>query len=262
MAAIVAVAQPRWSDRTILTFSAPVEVPGTVLPAGQYVFELADLHSDRHVVEIYNEGGTDLITTSLAIPMRRTEATGDIAVHFSSTPADTPPALKGWFYPGSLNGHQFVYPAEQARKISDRTRKVVLTSEVETAEGEEVQKGTLKLMNPGGNRTAYTEESGKKPAASSGDAGTSAEAETRKPAATAKADMHRRSAPSSISDRLDRIESILDRALDQDERPAEATKTPASAGAGEAVSVRVSDLKEIRKQVDEMRESLEKKHEK
>ena len=31
-----------WDQKTIFTFSAPVEIPGQVLGAGTYVFKLAD----------------------------------------------------------------------------------------------------------------------------------------------------------------------------------------------------------------------------
>jgi len=30
-----------WDRKTVVTFSAPVEVPGSALPAGTYVFKLA-----------------------------------------------------------------------------------------------------------------------------------------------------------------------------------------------------------------------------
>jgi hypothetical protein len=31
-----------WDQLTYFTFSAPVEIPGTILPAGTYSFKLAD----------------------------------------------------------------------------------------------------------------------------------------------------------------------------------------------------------------------------
>ena len=36
-----------WNKKTVVTFSAPVEVPGKVLPEGTYVFKLADSQSNR-----------------------------------------------------------------------------------------------------------------------------------------------------------------------------------------------------------------------
>jgi hypothetical protein len=42
---------------TILTFSQPVEIPGHVLPAGTYRFQLADSMGDRHIVQVFNADG-------------------------------------------------------------------------------------------------------------------------------------------------------------------------------------------------------------
>ena len=45
----------QWNKETKLTFSAPVQIPGQVLPAGSYVFKLADSQADRHIVQIFTE---------------------------------------------------------------------------------------------------------------------------------------------------------------------------------------------------------------
>lgn len=37
--------------KTVVTFNEPIQVLGTVLPAGTYVFKLADSQSDRHIVQ-------------------------------------------------------------------------------------------------------------------------------------------------------------------------------------------------------------------
>src|SRR5436309_2843283 len=44
-----------WNKETIVRFSRAVEVPGQVLPAGKYVFKLADSQSDRRIVQIFSE---------------------------------------------------------------------------------------------------------------------------------------------------------------------------------------------------------------
>jgi hypothetical protein len=46
-------AQTDTRDRTFLTFSGPVEMPGVTLPTGTYVFKLADTPS-RNVVEVWD----------------------------------------------------------------------------------------------------------------------------------------------------------------------------------------------------------------
>src|SRR4029078_13471846 len=46
-----------WNKLTYLTFSGPVQVPGTTLPAGTYMFKLADTMTNRHVLQAYDNDG-------------------------------------------------------------------------------------------------------------------------------------------------------------------------------------------------------------
>jgi hypothetical protein len=48
-ALIPAVRGDDYDQKTVFTFSAPVEIPGQVLLPGTYVFKLADSASDRNV---------------------------------------------------------------------------------------------------------------------------------------------------------------------------------------------------------------------
>ena len=50
-------AQPL-DKRTLFTFSGPVALPGVTLPAGQYLFRLADPNSSSKVVQVLNADGT------------------------------------------------------------------------------------------------------------------------------------------------------------------------------------------------------------
>ena len=52
-----AAAVDGWDKRTMLTFSQAVEIPGTVLPAGTYLFQLADSPASRHVVQVFDQDG-------------------------------------------------------------------------------------------------------------------------------------------------------------------------------------------------------------
>ena len=97
-------AADEWNNRTIVTFSAPVEVPGVgaqTLPAGTYLFKLMDSPSDRNIVQIFNEDGTHLYTTVLAIPNYRLRATDKTVITFRERAEGQPEALRAWFYPGA-----------------------------------------------------------------------------------------------------------------------------------------------------------------
>lgn len=137
----------QWNDKTILKFSEPVMVPGATLQPGSYVFKMMDSRAARHLVEISTEDGAKLVTLAQAIPLKRTEPKGDIVVKFNPTAAGSPPAVKAWFYPGSLYGHEFIYPDAQAKEIAERTKTIVLSVDVP---GTDLEKGTLRTYNPSG----------------------------------------------------------------------------------------------------------------
>jgi hypothetical protein len=141
-----------WNDRTTLTFSAPVMVPGATLPAGTYIFELADARGNRHLVRIRSQATNDVSATVQAVPIRRAEASGDTILQFNPTDTGAAPAIKAWFYPGSRYGHEFVYPEEQARHIADRTKTVVLSVDVP---GTDLEQGVLRTYSASGQRAAW-----------------------------------------------------------------------------------------------------------
>ena len=116
----------QWNKKTILTFSAPVQIPGVSLPAGSYVFKLADLSGNRHVVQVFDKDEKKIFATLLAIPNERLEAKDDPVVMFAERPAGSPQAVQVWFYPGERVGNEFVYPKSMAMKLAKANRQSVL----------------------------------------------------------------------------------------------------------------------------------------
>ena len=114
-----------WNKKTVVTFSQAVEVPGKILPAGTYTFQLLDSLSDRHIVQIFNADGSQTISTILAINNYRLEPTGDTVMKFSERPGDSPEALRAWFYPGDNFGQEFVYPKVRAVQLAQVAKVVV-----------------------------------------------------------------------------------------------------------------------------------------
>ena len=107
-----------WNEKTIFTFSGPVEIPGRVLPAGTYVFKLADSLSDRNIVEVYNKRENHLFGIFLAIPDYHLRPAGRPIITFEERAAGAPEAVKAWFYPGENYGHEFVYPKIKAMQLA------------------------------------------------------------------------------------------------------------------------------------------------
>jgi len=115
-----------WNKKTILTFSGAVQVPGATLPAGTYVFKLADIPGNRHVVQVFDKEEKKIYTTILAIPNDRLEATDKPVVLFSERASGSPQAVRVWYYPGNRTGDEFVYPKSQAMRIAKETHQSVL----------------------------------------------------------------------------------------------------------------------------------------
>jgi hypothetical protein len=124
----VAAQQPDTKDRTIMTFSGAVELPGLRLEPGKYVFRLAD-NATRNVVQVLAEDEQKILGQWLFIPAQRLEATDDTVVTFRERSATATPAVQYWYYPGERTGKEFIYPKDQALRIAARTGATVRTEE-------------------------------------------------------------------------------------------------------------------------------------
>jgi hypothetical protein len=123
-------AQTDTRDRTFLTFSGAVEMPGVTLPAGTYVFKLADTPS-RNVVEVWDREEKKMIGHWLFVQAERPDVSQETVVMFKETAAGTTPAVHFWYYPGERIGKEFVYPKSQAVKLAARTNERVLSTDGE-----------------------------------------------------------------------------------------------------------------------------------
>ncbi len=107
-----------WNQKTVLTFATPIEMPGQTLPAGTYVFKLANSNSSRHIVQVFNKDETRLFGTFLAIPSHRRHASEKTIIRFEERAPGSPQATKAWFYPNKIYGHEFVYPKAEALALA------------------------------------------------------------------------------------------------------------------------------------------------
>lgn len=123
-----AAQQPDTHDRTIMTFSAAVELPGMKLEPGTYVFRLADTAS-RNVIQVLSQDEMQVLGQWLYVSAERREVTGDTVVTFREASANTTPAIQFWFYPGEKIGKEFMYPKDQGERIAQRTGVSVLTED-------------------------------------------------------------------------------------------------------------------------------------
>ena len=124
-------AQTALNNRTVMTFSQPVEVPGKILPAGTYTFEMHDSGMNRHVIQIMDQGGSKLVALVLAIPTYRAKATEETVVKFAEVAPGQPQAIWQWYYPGQTTGNEMVYSKTRARALA-ATSNIAVTAADDT----------------------------------------------------------------------------------------------------------------------------------
>ena len=111
---------------TTMTFSEPIQIPGQILPAGTYLFRLANPDFGKDIVRIFNWDGTSLVATLQTIPTARREPTADVAVTLAEQGAGKPDVLLTWFYPGLETGHEFANSKAKEKELAqDRQETIV-----------------------------------------------------------------------------------------------------------------------------------------
>ena len=116
------------NQRTELTVNRAIEVPGATLQPGDYIIELAGATANDSVVAIRKADSLDLAAPLfLTIKTRRNEVAGESKFSFYEAAPGSAPALRAWFYPGQIIGHQFVYPESRGRDIAKSAGRYVPT---------------------------------------------------------------------------------------------------------------------------------------
>jgi len=144
------------SQRTFLTFSGPVQMPGITLPAGKYVFRLADT-SLHNVMQVFDADEKHIMGQWFFIGRIRTsedmnKADGKPVVQFMEVPEGVSPPVKYFFYPTDLTGKEFIYPKEQALRIASVTHQPVLATDSDAAKGGDAH---LFTVEPSGTEAEY-----------------------------------------------------------------------------------------------------------
>jgi hypothetical protein len=104
-----------WNQTTRFTFSQPIQIPGQVLPAGTYRFQLANT-DNRHLVQIFREDRT-LVATLYSIPRMRNGNAAEVAITLADRGKTQPQAIVAWFFVGEVEGHEFVYPKQEKQEL-------------------------------------------------------------------------------------------------------------------------------------------------
>jgi hypothetical protein len=116
-----------WNQTTRFTFSQPVGIPGQVLPAGTYRFQLAGTNN-RHLVQIFREDRT-LVATLYSSPRMRDGHGAEVAITLANRGGTQPEAIVAWFFVGEAEGHEFLYPKREKQELAHSTHVTLVTGD-------------------------------------------------------------------------------------------------------------------------------------
>jgi hypothetical protein len=109
-----------WNQATRFTFNQPVQVPGRILPVGTYFFQLVG--ENHHLVQIFNEDRTPVVIL-YSIPRVRYGRRAEAAITLANRGGTQPQAIVAWFFVGETEGHEFLYPKQEAQELAHATQK-------------------------------------------------------------------------------------------------------------------------------------------
>jgi hypothetical protein len=113
---------------TQLTFSEPIQIPGRVLPAGSYLFRIANPDTGGNLVEVFNADGTVLYATVQTVSAQRPEPADETVVTLAEE-SGGPDVLLKWFYAGSLTGNEFLYSKQKEKELAQDTVQAITVHE-------------------------------------------------------------------------------------------------------------------------------------
>lgn len=94
---------------TYFTFNQPVRVTGVLLPAGNYVFEIANPYTSANVVRISDRKKTKTYVIAVTRHIvRRSARQLDAVIVFGEVSARAPRKIQAWFPADVTTGYEFV----------------------------------------------------------------------------------------------------------------------------------------------------------
>ena len=96
--------------RDQITFSRAVALPGVVLPAGSYTFEVVNPDSSNTVVRVARRDTRQVYFSGFTmIAVRPANLPADRVVTVGEAPAGAAIPITAWYPKGRLSGHRFVW---------------------------------------------------------------------------------------------------------------------------------------------------------
>ena len=146
--------------RTTLRLSEPTEIPGKILPAGDYVIKVVNTKETRSIVQFLDTKEAEVMATVLAVPNYRVPVPESTEFVYFRRAEGMPPALKSWVYPGNNYGVEFVYPKPEALTLAEKTMEPVMATPAET---EPTLKSEVLVVSPENKETPLVEKQARLP---------------------------------------------------------------------------------------------------
>src|SRR6185436_11129682 len=124
----------QWFKKSVITLTDISEVPGMVVEPGTYVLKADEQSSfSRTTIELLNQDETQTLATFVAVADHRQRPNYDTLFTYFPGVTNGPKPIQTWFYPGDMNGYEFVYPKTRAKEIAQVTEDHVMASESKEA---------------------------------------------------------------------------------------------------------------------------------
>ena len=108
--AVASTAAMNTNSSNIITISGAVRLPHVTLPAGTYIFELANPDTGRDVVRIFSKDRRKMFAMHLTYGVSR-PSNGNLkgTLTLGERTAGAPPEVKAWFPEDNTVGRAFIY---------------------------------------------------------------------------------------------------------------------------------------------------------
>src|SRR6266850_5215225 len=108
-----------WNRSTRFSINQQFQVPNATLDANtNYVMKLLDSPSERHVVQVFNDDQSRLLSMFIAISSEQMRPAEGTEFTFMEVDPGYAKPIQKWFYPGRTIGLEFIYSPQQLTEIA------------------------------------------------------------------------------------------------------------------------------------------------
>jgi hypothetical protein len=139
-------------QQVALTVSAPLQIPGSVLFPGTYIFKIVQSDPDRRIIQVFDERESMVFSTFIAVPNRRRSSEVQ-RLEFANRPMKKFPAVKAMSFPNERYLLQFVYDKDTASELAKDVNEAVLWTDAKNDQLNEMKLASIRSVDINGIST-------------------------------------------------------------------------------------------------------------